>query len=95
VDDVTSEMKVAMKAKDSVTLGTIRLIRTAFANAAIELRTSSLTDEQVRRTFMPFWCWFWHHVDFSQTLSKTNETHVGTNSTAKVGQNEKGIDRHV
>ena len=48
VDDVTTEMKVAMKAKDSVTLGTIRLIRTAFANAAIELRTESLTDEQVR-----------------------------------------------
>jgi hypothetical protein len=48
VDDVTAEMKVAMKAKDSVTLGTIRLIRTAFANAAIELRTESLTDEQVR-----------------------------------------------
>ena len=48
VDDVTAEMKVAMKAKDSVTLGTIRLIRSAFANAAIELRTEHLTDEQVR-----------------------------------------------
>lgn len=47
VDDVTAEMKVAMKAKDSVTLGTIRLIRTAFANTAIELRTENLTDEQV------------------------------------------------
>ncbi len=47
VDDVTAEMKVAMKAKDSVTLGTIRLIRSAFANAAIELRTENLTDEQV------------------------------------------------
>ena len=48
VDDVTAEMKVAMKAKDSVTLGTIRLIRSAFANTAIELRTENLTDEQVR-----------------------------------------------
>jgi uncharacterized protein len=48
VDDVTAEMKVAMKAKDTVTLGTIRLIRSAFANAAIELRTESLSDEQVR-----------------------------------------------
>ena len=51
VDDVTTEMKVAMKAKDSVTLGTIRLIRTAFANAAIELRTDNLTDEQVSGIF--------------------------------------------
>ena len=48
VEDVTAEMKVAMKAKDSVTLGTIRLIRAAFANAAIELRTENLNDEQVR-----------------------------------------------
>jgi UDP-3-O-acyl-N-acetylglucosamine deacetylase len=47
VDDVTSTMKTAMKAKDTVTLNTVRLIRSAFANAAIELRTESLTDEQV------------------------------------------------
>jgi uncharacterized protein YqeY len=44
-------MKVAMKAKDAVTLGTIRLIRTAFANAAIEFRSETLSDEQVKKTF--------------------------------------------
>jgi Yqey-like protein len=48
VDDVTADMKVAMKAKDAIKLGTIRLIRSAFANTAIELRSESLTDEQVR-----------------------------------------------
>jgi hypothetical protein len=47
VDEVTAEMKVAMKAKDTVTLNTIRLIRSAFANTAIELRTETLTDDQV------------------------------------------------
>jgi uncharacterized protein YqeY len=40
-------MKTAMKAKDTVKLQTVRLIRSAFANAAIELRTEALTDEQV------------------------------------------------
>lgn len=50
MDDVTAAMKVAMKAKDTTTLGTVRLIRTAFANAAIELRAESLTDEQVSDT---------------------------------------------
>jgi uncharacterized protein YqeY len=46
VDQVMEEMKVSMKAKDTVTLGTIRLMRAAFANAAIEARTEKLTDEQ-------------------------------------------------
>ena len=41
-------MKSAMKAKDTLTLQTVRLIRSAFANAAIELRTEKLTDEEVR-----------------------------------------------
>lgn len=48
VDDVTAEMKTAMKAKDTLTLSTVRLIRSAFANAAIEIRAEKLTDEQVR-----------------------------------------------
>jgi uncharacterized protein len=48
VDEVTAEMKVAMKAKDTVTLQTVRLIRTAFANAAIEDQTDALTDEQAQ-----------------------------------------------
>ena len=39
-------MKTAMKSKDTVRLQTIRLIRSAFANAAIELRTDQLSDEQ-------------------------------------------------
>lgn len=37
-----------MKAKDTVTLNTIRLIRSAFVNSAIELRAETLTDDQVR-----------------------------------------------
>jgi uncharacterized protein len=45
-DKVTAEMKLAMKAKDQIRLNTIRLIRTAFANAAIENRVASLSDEQ-------------------------------------------------
>lgn len=36
-----------MKAKDTQTLQTVRLIRSAFANAAIELRTEKLTNEEV------------------------------------------------
>jgi hypothetical protein len=47
-DEVMSEMKTAMKAKDTVTLSTTRLIRASFANAAIELKADKLTDEQVR-----------------------------------------------
>ena len=39
-------MKTAMKSKDTVRLQTIRLIRSAFANAAIDLRTDQLSDEQ-------------------------------------------------
>jgi len=46
VDEVMDEMKTAMKAKDTVTLQTVRLIRSAFANAAIDLKTQALSDEQ-------------------------------------------------
>jgi len=35
-----------MKAKDKDTLNTVRLIRSAFANAAIEFKTEKLSDEQ-------------------------------------------------
>ena len=48
VDEVTAEMKIAMKAKDTATLQAVRLIRNAFANAAIEERTETLTDEQAQ-----------------------------------------------
>lgn len=41
-------MKKAMKAKDAVTLQTVRMIRSAFANQAIELKTEALTDEQAQ-----------------------------------------------
>lgn len=47
VDQVTDEMKVAMKAKDATTLSTVRLIRSAFSNACIELQVPQLDDEQV------------------------------------------------
>ena len=50
VDEVTDEMKVAMKAKNTVVLGTIRLIRSSFANAAIDLKTNKLSDDQVSRS---------------------------------------------
>ena len=46
VDDVTDEMKAAMKAKDTAKLQTIRLMRSSFANAAIELKTDKLNDDQ-------------------------------------------------
>jgi uncharacterized protein YqeY len=46
VDQVTDEMKKAMRAKDTVRLNTIRLIRAAFGNAAIEAKTEKLADEQ-------------------------------------------------
>jgi uncharacterized protein YqeY len=45
VDQVMDEMKLAMKAKDTPRLNTIRLIRAAFGNAAIESKTDKLTDE--------------------------------------------------
>mmetsp|Transcript_12493 Transcript_12493/g.25949 ORF Transcript_12493/g.25949 Transcript_12493/m.25949 type:complete len:193 (-) Transcript_12493:25-603(-) len=48
VDEVSDEMKAAMKRKDTTTLATIRLIRSAFANAAIDLKTEKLTDEQAQ-----------------------------------------------
>ena len=48
-DEVMEEMKIAMKAKDTARLNTIRLIRSSFANAAIDLKTEQLSDEQVRR----------------------------------------------
>jgi uncharacterized protein YqeY len=42
------EMKAAMKAKDTTRLNAIRLIRSSFSNAAIEIKTDKLRDEQVR-----------------------------------------------
>lgn len=56
VDEVTEEMKVAMKAKETAKLNTIRLIRSSFSNAAIDLKTEKLSDEQVRVPWngMPF-----------------------------------------
>jgi hypothetical protein len=46
VDQVMDEMKLAMKAKDQTRLNTIRLIRAAFANAAIEAKAEKLSDDQ-------------------------------------------------
>jgi hypothetical protein len=68
VDDVTADMKTAMRAKDAMKLGTIRLIRTAFANAAIELRTESLSDEQVsepnfRNTYFALIIFIFAHIE--------------------------------
>jgi uncharacterized protein YqeY len=48
VDIVAQEMKAAMKAKEASKLSTIRMIRTGFQNAAIELKIDTLSDEQVR-----------------------------------------------
>lgn len=45
-DEVTTEMKTAMKAKDTVRLATIRLIRSGLQNAAIEAKTDKVNDEQ-------------------------------------------------
>lgn len=45
-DEVTEQMKVAMKAKDTARLATIRLIRSSFANAAIDLKVPQLSDDQ-------------------------------------------------
>lgn len=42
------EMKIAMKAKDTARLNTIRLIRSSFSNAAIDLKTEKLSDEQAQ-----------------------------------------------
>jgi uncharacterized protein YqeY len=47
-DDVTNEMKVAMKAKDQIRLNIIRLIRAAFANAQIEHKVEQLSDTQAQ-----------------------------------------------
>ena len=49
VDQVTDAMKTAMKAKDSTTLATTRLIRSAFQNGAIAAKVdlAALTDDQV------------------------------------------------
>jgi uncharacterized protein YqeY len=47
VDEVMEEMKAAMKAKETAKLNTIRLMRSSFSNAAIDLKTDKLTDEQV------------------------------------------------
>mmetsp|Transcript_16340 Transcript_16340/g.21386 ORF Transcript_16340/g.21386 Transcript_16340/m.21386 type:complete len:188 (-) Transcript_16340:227-790(-) len=46
VDEVKDEMIKSMKAKDQVTLNTVRLIRSSFANAQIELKTDKLSDDQ-------------------------------------------------
>jgi len=43
-------MKASMKARDTTTLSTIRLIRSAFANAAIEHGADVLTDQQAQQT---------------------------------------------
>lgn len=48
VDEVVQEMKAAMKAKDQIRLNTIRLIKSAFTNAQIELRVEQLSDEQAQ-----------------------------------------------
>lgn len=37
-----------MKAKDAVTLQTVRMMRSAFANKAIELKTEQLSDDQAQ-----------------------------------------------
>ena len=46
VDEVNDQMKAAMKAKETTKLGTIRLIRAAFANAQIDAKTDALSDDQ-------------------------------------------------
>jgi uncharacterized protein len=43
-----NEMKTAMKSKDTTKLNTIRLIRSAFANAAIDLKTEKLSDSDAQ-----------------------------------------------
>jgi len=49
VSEVTNEMKTAMKAKDTVTLGVIRLMRSSFSNAQIELQVDGdLSNEQAQ-----------------------------------------------
>ncbi len=45
-DKITDDVKVAMKARDSERLGTLRLIQAAFKNKQIELRSSSQSSEQ-------------------------------------------------
>ncbi len=60
VDQVTQQMKVSMKAKDTTTLATIRLIRSAFANAAIELQVPQLNDEQVN-SYDCCCCWYCYY----------------------------------
>lgn len=47
VDEVMEEMKAAMKAKETAKVNTIRLMRSSFSNAAIDLKTDKLTDEEV------------------------------------------------
>lgn len=46
VDEVQDQMKTAMKAKDTTTLATLRLVKAALANAAIEHRVDALNDDQ-------------------------------------------------
>jgi hypothetical protein len=48
--EVADEMKVAMRAKDTTTLATIRMIRSGFSNAQIDLKKEELADEEVSLT---------------------------------------------
>lgn len=45
-DQVQDQMKTAMRAKDTTTLATLRLIKSAFANAAIESKVDQVNDDQ-------------------------------------------------
>lgn len=45
-DDVQGQMITAMKAKDTTTLATLRLVKAAFANAAIDAKVEKLNDDQ-------------------------------------------------
>ena len=44
---LTEDMKTAMKSKDTVTLGSIRLLISAIKYREVELRPNSITDEDV------------------------------------------------
>lgn len=46
-DDITRDMKEAMKAGDKERLATVRLLLSAVKNKAIDLRTDELADEEV------------------------------------------------
>ena len=44
-DEVNDQMKAAMRAKETTKLGTVRLIKAAFANAAIEAKVDKVSDD--------------------------------------------------